>query len=186
MRTRTADALSWIYPWRRLIDPRIVWLGIAPIARGFAIAFWAISLSRLEGTELNPTSETNKSLMIRGPCRFTRNLNVFGAYRPHARSCIRSGVATDVRSSAAPVHDGELGASPIRGGGNAPTIQRRVCHAYKAGPSLELSGVRPGSASRSVWSAVRSSARHNQIVRRPSICLPKLNVRPLTSPVTRT
>jgi protein-S-isoprenylcysteine O-methyltransferase Ste14 len=68
-----AGALSWIYPWRRLIDLRIVWLSVALIALGFAIAFWAVSLFRLEGTEINPTSETNKSLVIRGPYRFTRN-----------------------------------------------------------------------------------------------------------------
>jgi len=68
-----AGALSWMYPWRRLIDLRIVWLGVALIAVGFAIALWAISLFRLEGTELNPTSETNKSLIIRGPYCFTRN-----------------------------------------------------------------------------------------------------------------
>jgi protein-S-isoprenylcysteine O-methyltransferase Ste14 len=68
-----AGALSWIYPWRRLIDLRIVWLSVALIALGFAIAFWAVSLFRLEGTEINPISETNKSLVIRGPYRFTRN-----------------------------------------------------------------------------------------------------------------
>ena len=68
-----AGVLSWFYPWRRLIDLRIVWLGVALIAIGFAIAFWAVSLFRREGTELNPTSETNKSLVIRGPYRFTRN-----------------------------------------------------------------------------------------------------------------
>lgn len=68
-----AGALSWMYPWRRLIDFRVVWLGIALIAGGFAIALWAASLFRREGTELNPTSETNKSLVIHGPYRFTRN-----------------------------------------------------------------------------------------------------------------
>jgi protein-S-isoprenylcysteine O-methyltransferase Ste14 len=68
-----AGVLGWMYPWRRLIDLCVVWLGVALIAVGFAIAFWAISLFRLEGTELNPTSETNKSLIIRGPYHFTRN-----------------------------------------------------------------------------------------------------------------
>ena len=68
-----AGTLSWVYPWRLLIDLRIVWLSVALIAIGFATSFWAISLFRLEGTELNPISETNKSLIIRGPYRFTRN-----------------------------------------------------------------------------------------------------------------
>jgi protein-S-isoprenylcysteine O-methyltransferase Ste14 len=62
-----------MYPWRRLIDLRVVWLGAALIAVGLGLAFWAASLFRVEGTELNPTSETNKSLVIRGPYRFTRN-----------------------------------------------------------------------------------------------------------------
>lgn len=75
-----AGALSWMYPWRRLIDLRIVWLGVALIAVGFAIALWAISLFRLEGTELNPTSETNKSLIIRGPYCFTRNPIYLGLF----------------------------------------------------------------------------------------------------------
>jgi hypothetical protein len=34
-----AGALSWMYPWRRLTDLRIVWLGVALIAIGFPIAF---------------------------------------------------------------------------------------------------------------------------------------------------
>ena len=68
-----AAASSWIYPWRRLIDLRVVWLGVALIAIGFAMAFWAASLFRREGTEINPTSKTNKALVIRGPYRFTRN-----------------------------------------------------------------------------------------------------------------
>ena len=68
-----AGALSWMYHWRRLVDLRIAWLSVALIAIGFAIAFWAFSLFRFESTELNPTSETNKSLVIRGPYRFTRN-----------------------------------------------------------------------------------------------------------------
>jgi len=68
-----AGALSWMYPWRRLIDLRVLWLGVALIAIGLAVGFWAVSLFRLKGTEINPTSETNKSLIIRGPYRFTRN-----------------------------------------------------------------------------------------------------------------
>ena len=55
------------------MDLRVVWLGVALIAVGFAMAFWAALLFRREGTELNPTSETNKSLVLRGPYRFTRN-----------------------------------------------------------------------------------------------------------------
>ena len=68
-----AAAVSWLYPWRLLLDLRIVWLGVALVAIGFAISVWAFLLFRSEGTEINPTSETNKSLVVRGPFRFTRN-----------------------------------------------------------------------------------------------------------------
>ena len=68
-----AGAVSWFYPWRALVDLRIVWLGVALVAIGVAISVWASLLFRCEGTELNPTSEVNKSLVVRGPFRFTRN-----------------------------------------------------------------------------------------------------------------
>jgi protein-S-isoprenylcysteine O-methyltransferase Ste14 len=68
-----AGAVGWLYPWRALFDLRIVWLGVALVAIGFAISFWAFSLFRREGTEIDPTSLTNKSLVVRGPFRFTRN-----------------------------------------------------------------------------------------------------------------
>ena len=68
-----AGATSWFYPWRALIDLRIVWLGVALVAIGVAISGWAFLLFRREGTEIDPTSETNKSLVVGGPFRFTRN-----------------------------------------------------------------------------------------------------------------
>ena len=68
-----AGVVSWFYPWRALLDLRIVWLGVALVAIGVAISVWAFLLFRREGTELNPTSEVNKSLVVRGPFRFTRN-----------------------------------------------------------------------------------------------------------------
>lgn len=68
-----AGAMSWFYPWRALIDLRIVWLGVALVAIGVAISGWAFLLFRREGTEIDPTSETNKSLVVGGPFRFTRN-----------------------------------------------------------------------------------------------------------------
>jgi protein-S-isoprenylcysteine O-methyltransferase Ste14 len=68
-----AGAVSWLYPWRALLDLRIVWLGVVLVAIGVAISVWAFLLFRSEGTEIDPTSEMNKSLVVRGPFRFTRN-----------------------------------------------------------------------------------------------------------------
>jgi protein-S-isoprenylcysteine O-methyltransferase Ste14 len=68
-----ARAVSWLFPWRALLDLRIVWLGVALVAIGVALSVWAFWLFRREGTEINPTSAMNKSLVVRGPFRFTRN-----------------------------------------------------------------------------------------------------------------
>jgi protein-S-isoprenylcysteine O-methyltransferase Ste14 len=45
-----AGAVSWLYPWRLLLDLRIVWLGVALVAIGFAISVWAFLLFRSEGS----------------------------------------------------------------------------------------------------------------------------------------
>lgn len=69
-----AGAVSALYPWRAmLVNLRVLWLGALLIVLGFALSFSAAMLFRRKGTELNPTSETNKSLVIEGPFRFTRN-----------------------------------------------------------------------------------------------------------------
>ncbi|HEY8696923.1 MAG TPA: isoprenylcysteine carboxylmethyltransferase family protein [Rhizomicrobium sp.] len=68
-----AAVVSWYYPWRAIVDLQIVWLGVALVVIGFLIAFSAAMLFRRKGTEINPTSEANKLLVIEGPYRFTRN-----------------------------------------------------------------------------------------------------------------
>jgi protein-S-isoprenylcysteine O-methyltransferase Ste14 len=68
-----AGAVSWSYEWRSLVDLRILWLGIALVAIGFASASSAFLLFQREGTQLDPTSETNQKLVVRGPFCITRN-----------------------------------------------------------------------------------------------------------------
>ena len=68
-----AVLVSISYPWRQVIDLRSIFGGIAVIVVGLALMFWAVFLFRREGTELNPMSETNKTLVIRGPFLVTRN-----------------------------------------------------------------------------------------------------------------
>lgn len=68
-----AGAASAAWPWRRLLDLRVLPLGAALLAVGLALSLWAALLFRAEGTEINPTSPSNKKLVIRGPFRWTRN-----------------------------------------------------------------------------------------------------------------
>ena len=68
-----AGAVSRSYPWRGLLDLRITWVGIVLATLGLAISFWAFLLFRRAGTQINPTSETNNRLVVRGPFRITRN-----------------------------------------------------------------------------------------------------------------
>jgi protein-S-isoprenylcysteine O-methyltransferase Ste14 len=66
-------AVSALFPWRAILDLRIVWLGSMFIVAGAALAGSAALLFWREKTEIQPTSETNKALIIRGTYRLTRN-----------------------------------------------------------------------------------------------------------------
>jgi protein-S-isoprenylcysteine O-methyltransferase Ste14 len=68
-----AIVVSTSYRWRSLVDLRIVPLGIVLIAIGALSMFWAAYEFRKAGTEINPTSPTNKELVIAGPFHVTRN-----------------------------------------------------------------------------------------------------------------
>lgn len=68
-----AAAISWLAGW-----PTIPWLhslplGVALVVLGLAPPVWAATLFRREGTEINPTSPTNRKLVTTGPFQFTRN-----------------------------------------------------------------------------------------------------------------
>jgi len=68
-----AGAVSAAWPWRQLVDLRLAPVGAVLLAAGLVLSLWAALLFRAEGTELNPTSLANKTLVIRGPFRWTRN-----------------------------------------------------------------------------------------------------------------
>jgi protein-S-isoprenylcysteine O-methyltransferase Ste14 len=67
------------YGLARLLDAdpipglAIVPLAVILIVAGMALAVSAALLFRREGTEINPTSATNRVLVTTGPYRFTRN-----------------------------------------------------------------------------------------------------------------
>ena len=66
-------AISWSVGWPKLLGPQFAPLGIALVAVAWIPPVWAIVLFRREGTEVNPTSSTNRKLLTEGPYRFTRN-----------------------------------------------------------------------------------------------------------------
>ena len=66
-------ATSWLLGWPGSTHLATARLGMVLIALGFIPPLWAFALFRREGTEINPTSATNRKLVTRGPYRFTRN-----------------------------------------------------------------------------------------------------------------
>src|SRR3974390_1769268 len=68
-----AAVISWSLSWPRLFNLLNVPLGIALVALALLTMVWAIVVFRREGTEINPTSPTNRTLVTNGPYRFTRN-----------------------------------------------------------------------------------------------------------------
>lgn len=68
-----AWGVSLVAHWRKWLDLRVVGLGIALVVLGVALAVSVFGLFRREDTELNPTSESNRKLVVSGPYRLTRN-----------------------------------------------------------------------------------------------------------------
>ena len=66
-------AISWLLAWPKLPGLPFAPLGIALVVAAFVLPVWAFVLFRREGTEIDPTSPTNRKLVITGPYRFTRN-----------------------------------------------------------------------------------------------------------------
>jgi protein-S-isoprenylcysteine O-methyltransferase Ste14 len=68
-----AAAISWLLSWPKMPGFPLPPLGIALVTVPWILPVWAIILFRREGTEVNPTSSTNRRLVTSGPYRFTRN-----------------------------------------------------------------------------------------------------------------
>lgn len=68
-----AAAASYLAGWPRVPGLPIVPLGIMLVVLGLSISIPSALLFRREGTEINPTSEVNRKLVISGLFRFTRN-----------------------------------------------------------------------------------------------------------------
>ena len=68
-----ALGMNWLLHWPKLPGLPIMPLGIFLAVAAWIFPIWAIVLFRREGTEVNPTSPTNRKLVISGPYQFTRN-----------------------------------------------------------------------------------------------------------------
>ena len=65
--------ISWLLDWPTLPGLPLPPLGITLVAVAFIAPVWAFVLFRREGTEIDPTSPTNRKLITSGPYQFTRN-----------------------------------------------------------------------------------------------------------------
>jgi protein-S-isoprenylcysteine O-methyltransferase Ste14 len=131
-----AGAASRFLPWKQHGELRIVWLGVALLIAGIGLAVSAFSLFRTEGTEIQPNSATNKTLIVRGPYRFTRNPMYLGLV------IVSLGIALWVGTPpmyAVPVlvfivanwvH--------IRGSQDAPPVRRGLRQLHRQSASLDL------------------------------------------------
>jgi protein-S-isoprenylcysteine O-methyltransferase Ste14 len=68
-----ATAISYVAGWPRVPGLPLIGLGAVLSLAGIAIAVAAARLFRREGTEINPTSPTNRKLVTAGPFRISRN-----------------------------------------------------------------------------------------------------------------
>jgi protein-S-isoprenylcysteine O-methyltransferase Ste14 len=68
-----AAVISWSLGWPKLPGLPLAPLGIALVAIAWILPVWAIVLFHREGTEVNPTSPVNRTLVTVGPYQFTRN-----------------------------------------------------------------------------------------------------------------
>jgi protein-S-isoprenylcysteine O-methyltransferase Ste14 len=69
-----AAAGSWALGWPRIgWPPQHMAVGTAIFFAGWVMPVWAFRVFRAEGTDVDPMSDTNRVLVVRGPYRLTRN-----------------------------------------------------------------------------------------------------------------
>jgi protein-S-isoprenylcysteine O-methyltransferase Ste14 len=69
-----AALASWALGWSQIgWPPHHQVVGTIVFFAGWILPLWALRVFRTEGTELDPMSESNRALVVRGPYRFTRN-----------------------------------------------------------------------------------------------------------------
>ena len=119
-----AAGASYLAGWPRIPGLPLVPLGVLLIIAGVALAVAAARLFRREGTEINPTSLTNRKLVTFGPFNFTRNPMYLSLRDHRAGDRLLGRCLADVPRPDRAFRNGELGAYTVRGGEDAPPIRR--------------------------------------------------------------
>jgi protein-S-isoprenylcysteine O-methyltransferase Ste14 len=65
--------ISWLLDWPTPRGLPLLPLGLTLVTVAFIAPVWAFVLFRREGTEIDPTSPTNRKLVTSGPYQFTLN-----------------------------------------------------------------------------------------------------------------
>jgi protein-S-isoprenylcysteine O-methyltransferase Ste14 len=68
-----ALAVSWLMGWPSLPGFPLPALGFVLALLPWILPVWAVVVFRRAGTEIEPTSPTNRALVVNGPYRYVRN-----------------------------------------------------------------------------------------------------------------
>jgi protein-S-isoprenylcysteine O-methyltransferase Ste14 len=133
-----AAALSFALGWPKVPGLPLPPLGIALVVVAFIPPVWAAGLFRREGTEIDPTSPTNRALVTRGPYRVTRNPMYLGLITFALGIAIWVGRLADVSGADRGVRHHALRAHSVRRSEDAPPVRRGLRRLCRAGGSLAV------------------------------------------------
>jgi len=148
-----AAALSFALGWPKVPGLPFPPLGIALVVIAFIPPVWAAWLFRREGTEIDPTSPTNRALVTRGPYRLTRNPMYLGLITLALHRHLGRRLA-DVSCADRGLRNHHLRAHSVRGSEDAPPVRRRLRRVCWAGGTLAVR-VGPASAQATMHPEVR-------------------------------
>ena len=107
-----AALISWWLGWPKIPGVPVVAFGIALVVGALILSVWAILLFRREGTEVSPTSSSNRTLVVVGSYRLTRNPMYLGLVPDDWHRRLDRRLA-DVRRAFWRFRHGQLGSHPL-------------------------------------------------------------------------
>ena len=140
-----AAALSFALGWPKVPGLPFPPLGIALVAIAFIPPVWAAGLFRREGTEINPTSPTNRTLVTRRAIPLHAQSDVSRADHACTRHRRPGRRLADVSGADCGLRHDQLRAHSVRRSEDAPSVRRRLRRLRCAGGALAVR-VAPASA----------------------------------------